>query len=451
MAEAALATLAGAGAGVGRGLLERLAKGAVLALGIQVAGAGLAYLSQVALARWMGVSQFGLYAYLIAWTTVLALIAGLGFPISVLRFLPEYEARGEAGRRRGLIVTSRAMTLAAAVSLAALCAGVALAFSTTAPVAIALAAGLVPLGALINLDSAIARAGGRVAKAYAPNLLGRPALVLLGVGVAWLATGRLDARAALAVTLAAFATVALIQTRFTGQLMPRADARYERRRWLRVSGPLLLVAGFQVALSQTDLLIVGAVAGVRNAAFYSVASRTALLVSYLLVAVSAVMAPLFSELEARGDRAGLQRLASVSAQWTFWPTLALAAGLAALAPFVLGLFGPHYQSARWALLILLVGQLVNAGCGAVGYLLSMTGHQDDTARVYGITAVVNFALCYAGVRLLKLEGAAVATSVSLMAWNLWLSRLTVKRLGVRASLLACVVTHRQERSRSDGH
>jgi O-antigen/teichoic acid export membrane protein len=218
-----------------------------------------------------------------------------------------------------------------------------------------------------------------------------------------------------------------------------------------MSGPLLLVAGFQVALSQTDLLIVGAVGGVRRAAFYLAASRTSLLVSYLLVGVSAVMAPLFAELEARGDRAGLQRLASVSAQWTFWPTLALAAGLAALSPYVLGLFGPHYVLARWALLILLAGQLVNAGCGAVGYLLSMTGHQDDTARVYGLTAALNLALCYAGTRLFGLEGAAGATSVSLIAWNVWLHRLTVKRLGVRASLLACVVAHRQERSRSDGY
>jgi O-antigen/teichoic acid export membrane protein len=494
MSEAALATAAGPAGGaktlavepmrggapgaiaapsVGRGLLERLARGAIVALAIQVAGAGLAYLSQVALARWMGISQFGLYAYLVAWATVLALLAGLGFPISVLRFIPEYRALGDRARLRGLVRLSRRATLLAGLALAALCLAVVLAVSGRASAALALAALLVPLGALVNLDSAITRAGGRVARAYAPNLMARPALILAGAGAVWLAGGRLQASTGLAITAGAFATVALVQSSFvrglpwSGEARPRAgdaqareaqsDARetgsgalYERRAWLRVSGPLLLVAGFQVALSQTDLLIVGAVGGVRHAAFYLAATRTATLVSYLLVATASVTAPLFAEFEARGDRAGLQRLVAVSAQWIFWPTLALAGGLALLAPYVLGLFGPHFAVARWALIILLVGQLVNAGCGAVGYLLSMTGHQDDTARVYGITSVFNVALCYAGVRLYGLNGAAFATTVSLIVWNVWLYRLTVKRLGIRASLFACF-DHRQERSRSGGH
>lgn len=455
---------------VNRGFLERVARGALMALAVQVAGAGLTYLSQVALARWMGVSQFGFYAYLMAWTTVLALVAGLGFPISVLRFIPEYQARADLRRLRGLVHTSRRATLAAGLALAGLGIGAALAVTGRTTPAIVLAAALVPLGALINLDSAIARAGGGVIRAFGPNLVARPALVLLGAAGVWLAGARLGAAGGLAVTLGAFALVALTQWRFAGQFAPAgqpgstdsperrtwlhrestASLRQERRIWLRVSWPLLLVAGFQIALSQTDLLIVGSVRGVRDAAFYLAAARTAMLVGFLLVALNAVTAPLFSELEARGDRPGLQRLVAVSAQWIFWPTLALACGLAALAPSVLGLFGPRFAVARWALIVLLAGQLVNAGCGAVGYLLSMTGHQNDTARVYGIVSAFNLALCYAGVRLFGLVGAACATTFSLIAWNLWLHRLTVKRLGIQASVFAFVLTRRQERSRSDG-
>ena len=66
---------------------SRLARGALVALALQVLGAGFAYLSQVAFARWMGISGFGTYAYAIAWTTILALLVGLGFPQSVLRFI----------------------------------------------------------------------------------------------------------------------------------------------------------------------------------------------------------------------------------------------------------------------------------------------------------------------------------------------------------------------------
>lgn len=434
-----------------RQFLSRLARGAVFALVLQVLGAGLAYLSQVAFARWMGISQFGLYAYVIAWATLLALLAGLGFPLSVLRFVPEYRTVGDHGRLRGLVRTSRRATLAAGCVVALLGTVVVLAlapgglsgWATVAVVAI----WLVPVGALINLDSAIIRAGGRVVGAYAPSLVVRPAAILLVAAIAWLTWGRLTALTGVVITLGVFAVVALAQSRLLRGLVEhgsssRAAAVYEPRMWLRVSMPLFLVAGFQIALGQADLLIVGAMRGVRDAALYLAATKTAMLVSYLLVALSAVTAPLFSELEVRGDRAGLQRLASISAQWVFWPTLLLAIGLALLAPYVLGLFGPDFLTARWALYVLLFGQLVNAGCGAVGYLLGMTGHQNDTARVYGITAVFNLVLCYVGARAYGLTGAACATTFSMIVWNVWLHRVTRKRIGVRASILSSLILWR---------
>lgn len=439
--------------GVNRGFLTGIARGAVLALAVQVLGAGLGYLLQVALARWLGAAQFGRYVYLIAWVTILALVAGLGFPLAVLRFIPEYRVKGDAARLHGLIAWSRGASLvtAVAVSLTA----VALSF-TLAPARIseqiALAAVLVPLGALINLDLAIIRAGGRVVGAYAPSLVIRPLLTIFGAGTGWLlAGGQLSTEGALTATLGAFAAVAaaqcLLVRRIDAEQRCSAVRAYEPRLWMRVATPLLLVAGFQVALSQTDLLVIGAVRGVRDAGLYSAAAKTATLVGYLLVAVNAVAAPMFAELEAKRDRAGLQRLATASAKWVFWPTLAITIGLAALAPVLLGLFGPSFVLARSALLILLVGQLVSAACGAVAYLLSMTGHQRDTAWVYGIVSVVNVPVCYLGARLFGLEGAAAATSLSLIVWNLWLHELTVRRIGVRASIVSVLMLDRRTRSK----
>jgi O-antigen/teichoic acid export membrane protein len=315
---------------------------------------------------------------------------------------------------------------------------------------VALAAWLIPSGALINLDLAIIRAGGRVVGAYAPSLVVRPMLILLAATVTWLVWKRLSAETGLAISLGAFLVVALVQSRLVQEVLARGRrpqaVAYETRRWLQVSAPLFLVAGFQIALSQTDVLLVGSVGGVRYAGLYSAASKTAGLVGYLLIALLAVAAPLFAELEANGDRAGLQRLASACAQWVFWPTLAIAVVLAALAPYVLGLFGRDFLAARGALLILLVGQLANAGYGAVGALLNMTGHQNDMARVYGIVSVLNVVVCYAGVRAFGLNGAACATTISLIAWNVWLHRLTIRRIGVRASIIAALWPKRAGRT-----
>jgi O-antigen/teichoic acid export membrane protein len=439
---------------VSRRFLVRLARGAMFALIVQVLGAGLAYLSQVAFARWMGIAQFGRYTYFMAWATILALLAGLGFPLSVLRFIPEYRAHGDHARLRGFVRLSRGAALATGLASAGVGLVIALAFAPGKTVAIvALAVWLVPVGALINVDLAVIRAGGRIIGAYGPSLVIRPLLILLAAGAVWLVEGRLTASTAFIITLSAFGVVALLQSKLVAEVVRgggrRSSAVYEPRRWLRVSAPLLLVAGFQIALGQTDLLVVGAVRGVRDAGLYSAAAKTATLVGYLLVALNAVTAPLIAEFEAKGDRAGLQRLATVSALWVFWPTLAIAVGLAVLAPFVLGLFGPSFVIARWALVILLGGQLVSAGCGAVGYLMSMTGHQNEAAWVYGIVSVVNIPVCYGGVRFFGLDGAAAATSVSLIAWNVWLHHLTKQRIGVRASILSSLALQRATRVRSN--
>ena len=441
------------GSHINRRFFTRLARGAIFALIIQIVGAGLGYLTQIAFARWMGLSQFGTYTYLMAWVTTLGLVVGLGFPTSVLRFIPEYHTFGDHDKIRGLIRWSRWATVATGLVIAVVGTAIAGIFtSSKTDTAVVLAVLLIPVGALINLDLAIIRAGGRVVGAFAPSLVIRPFLILVAAGAVWLASSRLTADTGLSITLAAFAVVALLQSRLIRDVVRRGkppySARYEPRRWLQVSAPLLLVAGFQIALGQTDILVLGTVGGARDAGLYLAASKTALLVGYLLVAVNAVAAPLFSELETKGDRAGLQRLATVSALWIFWPTLMVALGLALLAPYVLGLFGPDFVVAERALLILLVGQLVSAGCGSVGFLLSMTGHQNDLARVYGIIAVLNLAVCYAGVRAFGLNGAAGATSISLIVWNLWLHQVTVKRIGVRASIFSALALQKKNRSRS---
>lgn len=426
------------------GFLAGVARGAVGVLALQVAGAGMTYGSQVAFARWLGIRQFGTYSYVIAWAVLLGLLVGLGFPQSVLRFVPQYRARNDLGRLRGLYRSVRAATLVVSGTVAVGAALVALAIlhRRLGRETAVLAAGavLLPLGAMVNLDSALARAQGAVFRAFAPSLVLRPALVMAGGAVILAVRGSLSALDAVVATIVAMSAVAVLQAaaarRSLRSVIAGVEAVYEWRTWLRVSLPLLLVSGFLIALTQTDLLVVGALRGLSAAAVYSAASKTSTLIGYVLLAVSAITAPIFAELYERGDIEGLQRLTAVAAQWVFWPTIAIAVVIGAASPVVLGLFGPAYVAGRWVLLLLLGGQVVNASCGAVGYLLSMTGHQDDLARVYGVVAVVNIGLCSVGALYGGVAGAAAGSAVSMVVWNLWLYELTKRRIHIRASIWA---------------
>ena len=84
----------------------------------------------------------------------------------------------------------------------------------------------------------------------------------------------------------------------------------------------------------------------------------------------------------------------------------------------------------------MLGHLGNASFGSVAYLLNMTGHHADTARVYGITVAANAGLTAAAIHAFGLYGAAAATALASWAWNAWLHRLVQKRLSLAPSIYA---------------
>ncbi|MEO1131876.1 MAG: polysaccharide biosynthesis C-terminal domain-containing protein, partial [Cyanobacteria bacterium J06639_1] len=173
----------------------------------------------------------------------------------------------------------------------------------------------------------------------------------------------------------------------------------------------------------------------KEVGLYSAALKTSSWVPFILLAVNAVAAPLMASLFAQGDRQGLQQLVSTIARWMFYPAFATAIGLVIFAEPILRLFGAEFVAAKGALIALVLGQLVNVGAGSVGYLLTMTGHQTETARVVGVTALMNLMLNWIGIRYFGIVGAALATALAMATWNVWLYCLVVRKLNVRPSIL----------------
>src|SRR5690348_17752986 len=91
---------------------------------IRVLSAGLAYLSQILLARWTGSSDYGIYVYVWTWVLLLGSMMDFGISASAQKIIPEYRTSGEHALLRGFLSGSRWMTFAASSVLAATLAGV---------------------------------------------------------------------------------------------------------------------------------------------------------------------------------------------------------------------------------------------------------------------------------------------------------------------------------------
>ena len=69
------------------------------------------------------------------------------------------------------------------------------------------------------------------------------------------------------------------------------------------------------------------------------------------------------------------------------------------------------------MVILIVGQMMNAFAGSVGYLLNMTGGQKIMRNIAGIAALLNIVLNTLLIPSYGINGAAYASAISLASWN----------------------------------
>jgi O-antigen/teichoic acid export membrane protein len=426
---------------LGSGGQKGLARGAVIAFVLQGLGAALTFAMQVLLGRWMGVSDYGTYSFTLAWAALVAVLAGVGLPITVLRFIPAFLSHGDYGRIRGILNASVLITGAVSCGIALVGSAVVILVGGGSPDWVVIAGLWIAAGLTMRtLFQEIVRGFRQMALAYAPGMVLRPLFIILGGAAFVVIDGNLDTVAALEVTIAAIAISLLMQGASfwwkVRSVVRRAAPVYETRAWMMVALPLLLIVGFELVLSETDIVMVGAFLGSKSAGVYTAASKTSILLTMIVVSVNAIAAPMYSSLWAQGKVDELAELARRVTVWVFWPTIAASIFLAVLAKPILDLFGAEFSGASWVLIVLLIGQIVSAATGSVGYLMTLTGHQREAAHVYGGVAVLHLAVSAVAIPLLGTIGAAAAISFSVSVWNLWLHRLVVRRLGIHPSIFA---------------
>jgi O-antigen/teichoic acid export membrane protein len=419
-----------------------VARGVGIGFALYGTGAGIAFVMQLCLARWLGATAYGTYTYVIAWSGILAIAAGMGFPMLVLRLLPGYSIREDWGRVRGVLATSLVGTvlIGALIALLGITLVVSLGWRSNASVLDSVIGFvMVPLFALMALQQEMVRSFRRIGLAYGPSLLLRPSLVILGAGGVVAFGHQLDSSMALVLTATATVFAIGLQAwrfrRALGPIVLSARAVYERRTWIKAALPLLLVSGFLVVIQQTDIVMVGAILGDRAAGLYGAAAKTASLVGLILISVNASAAPMFSALFAQHRQGDLQQLVSTVTAWAFWPSCLLSIILAACAPLVLAAFGPAFVSAEWQLRVLLVGWIVNAAAGSVGWLILLSGRQNVAARVYGWVALIHLVLLAGLIPVFGTLGAAAATTLTMSLWNVWLHAAVVRDLDIHPSIV----------------
>ncbi len=424
----------------GRGaLMDRLARGSVLAFGTYIAGAALTYVAQLLIARLVGATSYGVYSYVIAWMTILAYIAALGFDVSLLRLLPAYRASALTGLAHGLL--RYAERRGAAAGCAIMLAGGLLLWVLRDRLpaeqirTFVLGLALVPIWALLWISSSAVRAFGGVVAALAPDRIVRDGALVVVLGLLTLWSGaHFDASAVMLFTvmssLAGLVIVRISLWRWRPMAIVAAVPEYAAAAWRVTALPLVLISVAETLLNRTGVVLLGWSGQTVAAGVYALTFNLAMTVMLPRTAVNALFAPLVSELSARGDRTALQFVVTRTALWTLVSGLCIALPLMLLAEPLLSWFGPDFAQGATAMRVLLLGQIVAAGFGPQMFLMTMTGNERIAAILLIGSAILNGLFGMFLIGGLGLTGAAIATSSALVVWNVGMAVFVWRGLGL---------------------
>ena len=422
-----------------KSLRAQLMRGGLGSILVGILGVGLSLAVSVLLARILGPKQYGIYALAFSIITIISVPTKLGLPQLVLRETAKAHVVKQWGLMRGIWQWS---TIAVCV-FSTLTALIALTFIffdsekiTNLQSVIIVALILIPLISLANLRDGALKGLKHVVLGQLTESIIRPLffvvmLLTLYYGFDVMSPIYAMGAQALSAMLAFLLGVGLLFYARPVQLKSQPICVYRTKEWMGAALPLAMISGMQIINSQADIIMLGFFRSPEEVGIYKIVVTGSGLVAFGLQVVSMVVAPHFASLHASGEIKKLQKLVTQSAKVTLLialPTFILLALFGEL--LIEFVFGSEYIAGYLPLAILAFGQLINALIGNVGLLLNMSGNEKETMRGLFIAVVSNIVLNVLLIPTFGIVGAAIATAITFIVWNLILRRAVLKKLNI---------------------
>jgi O-antigen/teichoic acid export membrane protein len=403
-------------------------RGALGSGAIKGANFALTSATSILLARTLGPSGYGQYAFAISVALFLAIPSQMGVSTLVLRETGALASKKDWAPVAALVSSSTRLVLKICLLLAGPAAFLVIVVWGGAPTTerstLLWALAIVPLVALITVLAAVARGLQHLLAGQLPEFVLRPALVLGSLALFSVLVATPSAATAMA--LNALGTVgALLLTAYGLRVILKRRGSFAGRLWrkgdplrLRTVGPLAILSSVQVIFSQTDIFALRWLGTVEEVGQYRVAVQGAAVVAFALNALNLYASPMMPKLLAGRQQLELQRLVTKVSWMALVAALLVAMPFLLLAESIIGVVvGADFIGGALAMQVLVGAQLVNSAAGPVDHLLTMSGHERVAIKLFATAFLINVAMSVILIPQLGMLGAAIGTSLGIVYWN----------------------------------
>ncbi|MFS1439392.1 flippase [Shewanella sp. 10N.286.48.A6] len=406
--------------------------------GVMIISRGLAMVTGVIFARYLGPEQFGLYSFALAIITMATLPVIAGLPNLLIREVANFQLENKWDFLAGVINWSRVYVLVLSFIIM-MCMYFGLYFNlfkASVTNLLWVAVLLIPLRGLLTQQGALLNGFRQPILAQFPVQIFAPTITLIilcfyifsGVDL----TGKKLIYISILASLLAFFVSAILLHKTIKSKAKKFAPQYSIKTWHASLLPFTIMAFIGTLNTELASVLLGWLADNESVAYFKVAMQAVALIALGLTAVNTVIMPNVARLYKKGDLKGTQELLTKSVRLSSFVSLPIIFFLIVFGELTISLlFGKGYLEAYPILVILCFGQLINVLMGSVGVVLNMTGNENSALKSLSMTLIVNLLLLATLVPLYGRIGAAIAVSVSLVCWNVLMARSVYKLTGLK--------------------
>ncbi len=406
---------------------------------LKISGILLGILSTLLYVKVLSLEDFGTFSFVMAAITILTIPTAMGVPEVLIRETARSVSVGDVDRfyrllvwaRNSLTVTTGLVVIGLVVWRSFINPGLSLGLLVLiCSTLLVVALNSIRSSVLIGLNATI---HGQVADG-----LIKPLFLILILLLAFWGQEKISPEAAVFVNLVSVSAGFIYGAVVLKKRLPSRSGfdppKSATDTWLWSSSalPLGLISGMYLVSQQLDILVLGALSSKNEVAVYRIVSQMGMLAILGQQFVRLVVAPRFASFWHTSQIGELQAVARISSQVSLAVAIIVSATFVLAGEFLLGrVFGHEFESGYAPLLVLCLGQVVNASFGSTGNLLNMCGHERKSVfgLIVGVTA--NMVCAFLLVPKFGALGAAISTAVGLCVWNFLLWKAVREHIGVR--------------------